>query len=299
MRSLACVVVAATLLLACPALAAPATPATQSERPDVTLPLEGVVTNPDWLQRPTGEEMANYYPPVAQMMGLEGRATITCEVLNSGSVGNCKVDQETPAGMGFGDAAIALSKYFVMKPKTVDGVAVAGAKVTVPIGFGYPWDTLGADADSAPQATPPSAKALELARRIASLSFDPERMQSYMDESRKWIGQRFANVSLTEQEQAALDDYIEAIGASAAARTEAAAARYARLFSEKQLAQADAFFQSPTGRAWLALSADDAAEYADNRRLSVAMRDEARKRFCDKFDCLKNRIAAPPPTPAK
>jgi protein TonB len=90
-------------------------------------PLEAaptIITNPDWVRRPTAEEMANYFPPVPELLALGGHATIVCAVEVSGDVDQCQVVAETPAGMGFGAAAVALSRTFKMKPMTRDGVAV-------------------------------------------------------------------------------------------------------------------------------------------------------------------------------
>jgi protein TonB len=68
-------------------------------------------------------------------LGKEGQATITCSVKANGTVENCNIDSESPEGMGFGNAAVRLSKLFKMKPQTSDGQPVEGAKVSIPIAF--------------------------------------------------------------------------------------------------------------------------------------------------------------------
>jgi protein TonB len=50
-----------------------------------------VITQPDWLRKPTGEDMARYYPDRAQRMNIEGRATISCTVTANGTLSNCTV----------------------------------------------------------------------------------------------------------------------------------------------------------------------------------------------------------------
>jgi protein TonB len=94
-----------------------------------------VIRNPSWLQKPTAEQMARIYPERAARLGLKGAATLVCEVLATGSIRNCVVAEEAPAGRGFGEAAMASSSMFKLNPRTIDGQAVEGAKVRIPIVF--------------------------------------------------------------------------------------------------------------------------------------------------------------------
>ena len=61
------------------------------------LPLEGVETAPVFITRPTGEDMARFYPPVAQTIGLSGRVMLDCKVSALGAVDECKAGGESPA----------------------------------------------------------------------------------------------------------------------------------------------------------------------------------------------------------
>lgn len=94
-----------------------------------------VIQNPDWLQKPTGDDMERFYPRKAKDEFVSGRATITCEVPAGGFLTQCRVVRESPGGYGFGEAALSLGPLFRMSPKLVDGKPVEGGMVTIPIVF--------------------------------------------------------------------------------------------------------------------------------------------------------------------
>ncbi|MFN3536032.1 MAG: TonB family protein [Brevundimonas sp.] len=98
-------------------------------------PAPGVITNPRWIARPTADQMARAYPDRALRDGTEGSATLQCSVTARGSLTGCSVMSETPGGQGFGRAAMQLSRHFRLSPRTVDGQAVEGALVTIPLTF--------------------------------------------------------------------------------------------------------------------------------------------------------------------
>lgn len=65
------------------------------------------------------DEIALFYPPAAKAKGVEGKATITCRT-RKGMVWACALDSETPAGEGFGAAALALAKRYEASPTAED-----------------------------------------------------------------------------------------------------------------------------------------------------------------------------------
>ena len=97
---------------------------------DGTPRLEGVV----WLERPTGDDFARVYPPVAEQGMRNGDVILDCRVRQGGLL-DCAVASETPAGWDFGAAAMSLSRSFRAGPQTRDGVATEGGRVVVTIGF--------------------------------------------------------------------------------------------------------------------------------------------------------------------
>lgn len=89
---------------------------------------------PDWLRQPTRSQLMAVFPTKALEKGLDGEATIGCKVSLQGALFECIVLSEKPADMGFGQAAIALTPQFLMKPAMKDGKPVVSG-VRIPISF--------------------------------------------------------------------------------------------------------------------------------------------------------------------
>jgi TonB family protein len=94
--------------------------------------------NPDWLRKPTGQDLANIFPKKAIEEGRAGKATIACQVTVEGFLQNCKVTSESPKDYNFGAAGLQLAPQFRMTPKIRGGKAVPGGSVTIPINWGAP-----------------------------------------------------------------------------------------------------------------------------------------------------------------
>jgi TonB family protein len=117
---------------------------------------------PDWLEKPSGDDMEWAYPAHAQRHDIEGRAVIVCQVAHDGRLADCRVVSETPMGEDFGVAAIALSQKFRMLPPP-DGDAKP-AEVTIPILFKMPessWPELKPATTTQPRKAEPSFTPLD------------------------------------------------------------------------------------------------------------------------------------------
>lgn len=106
--------------------------------PSPTTGSPSVIVNPDWQRRPSGRDVANYYPKAALREDLAGRATITCTVSVDGRLTDCRAVSEEPTDAGFGAAAVAMSQLFRMRPQTRDGRPVANGIVRIPMTFLMP-----------------------------------------------------------------------------------------------------------------------------------------------------------------
>jgi protein TonB len=81
------------------------------------------ITNPRWLQRP--RDLGAYYPRRARERGTEGQVVLDCLVTVEGLL-NCRVASETPAGWGFGEAALQIARDHRMAPARQNGEPVIG-----------------------------------------------------------------------------------------------------------------------------------------------------------------------------
>ncbi len=91
-------------------------------------------TQPDWLRRPTQNELMAVWPRAALRKGVGGVASITCVVSTQGALFDCVTLREEPAGLGFGAAALALTPQFLMRPAKLKGEPVLSV-INIPINF--------------------------------------------------------------------------------------------------------------------------------------------------------------------
>jgi TonB family protein len=104
------------------------------------------ITPPEPLKRPTAAQYAERWPTDALKKGIGGHATLDCAVNVDGLLEDCQIKAESPPGMGFGRAAMALTPEVLMRPAMQSGHAVGGSRAKVRFDF----DAYGITPDSVP-----------------------------------------------------------------------------------------------------------------------------------------------------
>ncbi len=90
-----------------------------------------------WAQRPSARRVAELYPDRAARAGVGGRVQLDCTVQGNLTVA-CAIASETPAGMGFGGAALSASTAYRAQPTLSNGVSAIGARARIGMNFQPP-----------------------------------------------------------------------------------------------------------------------------------------------------------------
>lgn len=101
------------------------------------VPAAPAFTPASWVFRPGNREIMPYDPPAAWRERVNGRVVLSCNVLRSTRVANCRVVDERPRGYGFGYAAVAASRTFRLNPPARNGIPDETAWVEIPVAFNH------------------------------------------------------------------------------------------------------------------------------------------------------------------
>lgn len=88
---------------------------------------------PVWLRKPLAEDVRAVFPKAALAKAQAGSVKLHCRIDAKGALTACKVVDEQPAKLGFGEAGLKLSRLYAMEPKTSSGASVAGAEIEIQI----------------------------------------------------------------------------------------------------------------------------------------------------------------------
>lgn len=242
-------------------------------------PRPSVVSDPDWLERPNGDEVSAAYPSIALEFWISGRVTLVCAVDSYGALENCATEGESPTGLGFGSAAISLAPKFRMVPKKVDGRPVVGGSVRIPINFKM------READDIPALpAPQSAAALARARVLVDLLWanTPAVFTEWLDE-RDVSGAGVEEKTQSEAKQAFADaaaTYVDYILTNLPSS-------YAAVLGADEIDVAISFFRSTAGRKLIESYPFEVDEEHTRaaKNLKELATQQARDEFCLDHDC--------------
>ena len=90
------------------------------------------------LRGASSGEILAFVPPEARRRRIPGRASVNCVIRADTRLEACRVVDETPGGVGFGEAAVRIAEthFRFRPPTTASGRAVEGFRVTVFVQFG-------------------------------------------------------------------------------------------------------------------------------------------------------------------
>lgn len=106
---------------------------------------------PEWVQKPRGEDYARFFPPSARELGVSGRVVLQCTPQRDGSLKDCAVVEETPKGWGFGGAGLRMAAKFRMTPRSAAAQTAVGQPVSIPIQMIAPLKTVLLCTDAPPE----------------------------------------------------------------------------------------------------------------------------------------------------
>lgn len=93
------------------------------------------MVRPEWAAQPTGAQRDEVYPVRAARRNVGGKMVLNCAVNAALRLDDCLVLYETPQGLGFADAALAISRHFQVKPWPPGGVPPPRPRLQIPITF--------------------------------------------------------------------------------------------------------------------------------------------------------------------
>ncbi|MEN5170029.1 hypothetical protein ABE444_10715 [Brevundimonas pondensis] len=223
---------------------------------------------PAWAAAPDGELASDLFPGFAAFLGVNGRASLTCRIVQDGPPFLCRVDNESPSGLGFGAAARLVAASGQIRAARRDG-EVTPATIQTTVRFFRPEESMfggwtGPD---------PSPQRLALAKALlASGMKDAKGLPSYREMVLDGL-----DVDRRSVVRAWLDELMPYDQAQELAT---ATTQIARLFSEDDLRRMMAGEEVE----WPS-EAEFMAACPDPTPAQRAALDELKRRYCSRYSC--------------
>ncbi len=231
---------------------------------------------PIWDQTPSRRDLDRNLPPIPALLGLAGAVRMTCYLTDEGELSGCKADEEFPAGIGFGDAAVKQSKEYQLNAVQLSQ-GFAGRRVTVRVGFRAPPPL---ETFIPPQ--PQSEEGLVLARELVTTFEDEANLQEIIEArlSQLNIG------TATPQARAAQAAIAGGVERAKAEVYDQLATSIAAVIPKDQLKEILAFRRSPAGQAQTRRTKQlTEATMAALTHVFLQVSTDARAEFCRSQAC--------------
>ncbi|HLZ75807.1 TonB family protein [Phenylobacterium sp.] len=92
-----------------------------------------VIGKAQWAALPNGQDTVAAFGKVVATGTAHAR--LACTVQQGGSVADCSVQSEDPAGTGVGQAALGLSPHFRLTTWTAEGLPTVGGTINIPLRY--------------------------------------------------------------------------------------------------------------------------------------------------------------------
>lgn len=115
---------------------------------------ETVSEGAQWEARPSTADFERLGPPAAVRDRVSGKAVLDCALTAAGRLRDCTLKSETPAGAGFGEAALRLTPYYRLA--RTEEVELEGSRLGFTVRFRYAETPAAAAAAIAPSPFTPS-----------------------------------------------------------------------------------------------------------------------------------------------
>ena len=98
---------------------------------------------PNWKRAPSQQDFLTVFPTAAMEAGKGGKVVLLCRITVTGAPTGCSVVSETPPGLGFGQAALAMIPQMLFNPAIKNGEPVEFSELKIPLSFVAPEASTG------------------------------------------------------------------------------------------------------------------------------------------------------------